>query len=424
MQINKFKKAFTLIELLVVIAIVGILAGFIFVSVSGALNSAQDAKIKADMATVQKAIMEYAALNNGAYPATLSALVPTYLGVIPANPIGGSYTYTNLITSFTLSGTLTSGLPWAYNSATNSWNSGFAYGQYKKVITIINNPSSSVIAGAYPVKLIIDTSALIPANMRTDCNDLRFSDSSATTNLSYWIESGCNTSSTIVWVNLPNGIPANTGTTINMYYGTQTAAASSGSFFTFFDDFTNPVNSINTSNWAMDAGSAVVSGGILNLQNVSWCHQIISPTGVNYAYRMRVNSVHAGSAGGTQELFGPAPLGSAWGATIAASHNGVNAMYDNFISSHNTSAIIGNSANTYGVYEVKRDNGTQNIYTLNDANSKTISTQTFVNTNGVIYLMSWTNGSQLLVDWTLVRPYSSAEPIIGPSNFGTETTGQ
>ncbi|MDD4409861.1 MAG: type II secretion system protein [Candidatus Pacebacteria bacterium] len=50
-------RAFTLIELLVVIAIIGILAGFIIVSMSGASNSANDARRKADINQLSKAVI-------------------------------------------------------------------------------------------------------------------------------------------------------------------------------------------------------------------------------------------------------------------------------------------------------------------------------------------------------------------------------
>jgi prepilin-type N-terminal cleavage/methylation domain-containing protein len=51
------KRAFTLIELLVVIAIIGILAGFIIVSMGGASDSANDARRKADINQLSKAVM-------------------------------------------------------------------------------------------------------------------------------------------------------------------------------------------------------------------------------------------------------------------------------------------------------------------------------------------------------------------------------
>ena len=70
MKIGQTKNqiAFTLIELLVVIAIIGILSGLIIVGMSNATNSANDAKRKANIETIRKALMMYQANNGGVYP--------------------------------------------------------------------------------------------------------------------------------------------------------------------------------------------------------------------------------------------------------------------------------------------------------------------------------------------------------------------
>ncbi len=62
------QKGFTLIELLVVIAIIGLLASVVLVSINSARAKARDAKRKADLAQIQKALEIY--INQtGAMPA-------------------------------------------------------------------------------------------------------------------------------------------------------------------------------------------------------------------------------------------------------------------------------------------------------------------------------------------------------------------
>jgi len=65
---NRKVLAFTLIELLVAIAIVGVLSAFVFVSLSQAINTANDTKRKSDLSAIQKAILMYSVQNNQDLP--------------------------------------------------------------------------------------------------------------------------------------------------------------------------------------------------------------------------------------------------------------------------------------------------------------------------------------------------------------------
>jgi hypothetical protein len=89
----------------------------------------------------------------------------------------------------------------------------------------------------YQVLVTLDTASLISAGkMRSDCGDIRFTDSDAQTLLSYWIESGCNSATTKIWVKVPT-IPASSTKTIYVYYGNPSATnqSSGDNTFDYFD---------------------------------------------------------------------------------------------------------------------------------------------------------------------------------------------
>ena len=128
------------------------------------------------------------------------------------------------------------------------WNSSW---MYRRAATISNDTGSTLTD--FQVRITVDTASLISAGkMNSDCSDLRFVDSDDVTELNYWIESGCDTNSTVVWVKVPS-IPAG-GTTIYMYYGNPTATSESNAqaTFDFYDDFESGTLG---SWWTVEAGT-------------------------------------------------------------------------------------------------------------------------------------------------------------------------
>ncbi len=98
------------------------------------------------------------------------------------------------------------------------------------------------------VLIELDTAALISSSkLQSDCDDLRFIDSNDSTLLSYWIESGCNTSATQVWVRIPS-VPDG-GKTIYNYYGN---AGASNAQQSWSGNFIMLYNSSCPTGWTRD----------------------------------------------------------------------------------------------------------------------------------------------------------------------------
>ena len=82
----KAKSGFTLVEILIVVVILGILAAVVIPQFTNASTEAKESCLKSDLRTMRSQIELYEIKNNDAHPATLGALVPSYLREVPTNP--------------------------------------------------------------------------------------------------------------------------------------------------------------------------------------------------------------------------------------------------------------------------------------------------------------------------------------------------
>jgi hypothetical protein len=108
------------------------------------------------------------------------------------------------------------------------------YGHYKTII--ISNSHDEL--SDYDVLVEIDTASLISAGeMKPSCDDMRFLDDDLVTMLTYWLEQGCDTARTQIWVRVPF-IPSASTKTIYMIHGNEAAGNASapyaGSFIVMF----------------------------------------------------------------------------------------------------------------------------------------------------------------------------------------------
>ncbi|MCC6817531.1 MAG: DUF2341 domain-containing protein, partial [Bacteroidia bacterium] len=136
---------------------------------------------------------------------------------------------------------------------------------YNRSVTVTNSNSSAYTN--QPVKIILNTQALISAGkMLANGDDIRFTDGSCNL-LNYWIDSNLNTTTTVIWVKIPS-IGASTNATIHLYYGNYCATAyqNGDSTFQFFDDFSG--SALNTTKWtsyrtAPGSSTITVAGGLI-----------------------------------------------------------------------------------------------------------------------------------------------------------------
>ncbi len=180
-------------------------------------------------------------------------------------------------------GTLSDGYAYSYPVVTNVTPSSgalaggtpvtitgnyFTDNYFEQLITV--NTSNGALPADYQFKVVMDTATPISSSdMQADCDDLRFYKSDEHTPIPFWIESGCNTSDTIIWLKFPDAISMGSTEYISARYGfpTMTTKSNGNNVFPFFDDFSSAT--YDTTKWTELTGTVTQSGGILSLSNNS-----------------------------------------------------------------------------------------------------------------------------------------------------------
>ena len=411
--------AFTLIELLVVIAIVGILSGFVLVSLNSATNQATDARRKSDLSQIVKALLVYNT-SNPTYPietcaigSTCSSAVNDALGSAASitGPNNTYYTYSSDDgTSFTVSAIMSNTNTYTYDSETvysESLTEQVLPGYAKRQPITINSASALT---DYQVKLTV----AYDTDMQPDFDDLRFTSSNGITELSYWLESKTDSTTATIWVKIPS--LASGDNTIYMYYAnaSATTASNGDNTFEFFDHFLG--TTLDTNKWSFFEmqGTVNVSNSILTYSSPSAAQKFLvaetsqSPSAVTEWYA-RVNSDSNYWAIGTWAItyinhyveagyFG----GMKWIAYNSDTYTSVITRSQSLSSYTRLTIVWDSSVNLLKLYT----NGTlRQSYASPYVTSQPQRPHIRVNNNTVF------------ADWVLVRKYAATEPT---SSFSAE----
>jgi hypothetical protein len=186
------------------------------------------------------------------------------------------------------------------------WLNGYSY---RVPITVSNSGSTLT---DYQIQISIDTSTLVSnSKLQSDCDDLRFTTADGYTLMDYWIESGCNSSATVIWTEVPS-IASGTST-VYIYYGnaSSTAASSGANTFRLFDDFNDA--SIDTNKWVSgfyaSRCSVAEASGYVRLYCSAYNAKLYSyissknsytyPMKILYFVRLQADNIHGTSGTGS-----------------------------------------------------------------------------------------------------------------------------
>jgi len=420
--------AFTLIELLIVIAIVGILSGFVLVSLNSATDSANDARRKSDLSQIVKALLVYNT-SNPTYPietcaigSTCSETVNNALGSASSitGPNNTYYTYSSDDgISFTVSAIMSNTNTYTYDSETGYSESSAEQGLpgYAKRQPITINSASALTD--YQVKLTV----AYDTDMQPDFDDLRFTSSDQTTELSYWLESKTDSTTATIWVKIPS--LASGDNTIYMYYAnaSATTASNGDNTFEFFDHFDSA--SIDTNKWNKTGyGTVTQASSILTFTPSSsgwgsFTSLIVSSKNNGLILETYIKSTYIGNSKPSALTFSATGGGKVLRAAFSNTESDKGARYDIlnggvwYFGTYNE--LNTSFANTWIRLTLKRP-GNASWY-INNTNNVVKTSAYFIDDCYADISVYGNTSGTIAVDWVLSRKYTATEPT---SSFGAE----
>lgn len=289
----------------------------------------------------------------------------------------------------------------------NTWS-------YRKPINITNSGSALT---NYQVNVILDTNSLILGRkMLPNCEDIRFTDSDGTSLLYYWIESGCNSTSTKLWVKVPN-VPSALKT-IYMYYGNFSASSASDgdATFDFFDDF--PGTTLNTTKWPDTIGSPAVSNSELQLSISSGRESVRGDSSFSAPVIMEYGgNISASTISRTRGGFSNSLTSSSFSTNDAAYVFGYSAYagwsyrtYD--AGSGDAPASVGPAKDAlYHKYKIVWTSSGV-VYYVDNSLYRTATVGIPNDPSYVRFEYEFESAGTYYIEWAFVRKYASSEPII------------
>lgn len=287
--------------------------------------------------------------------------------------------------------------------------------RYLREIAITNNIAQDLVG--YQVSTTLDTQSLISAGkMQSDCDDIRLFESDGTTSIPYWIESGCNTNSTIIW--MKTSLSSSASKYVYMFYGNgDSSSASDGkSVFDFFDNF----DTADTSMWTFPQNYYDITNGVLHVfsnNNGDQSAMTVNQFGNNVTVRSSIKSAHSGVFANYYER--PVGFGSSTGEVFFGAVDGSfpSPRLHNYASPSGTFiSVTGWSAGTWYTTELKRASN-RSIFSFSGGTFTNSSNYPIDNEYLLVRAISSTSvKAEVWMDWVAVRNYISTEPTVVSGN--------